>query len=66
MKKIYKNQEYISNFIIPILFLIQYNCICDRLVVYKQAYDISQEDLTISYHPTPKIPHPNSISQKST
>ena len=29
--KIYKDLEYISNFIIPILFLIQQNCILSRL-----------------------------------
>ena len=40
------------------------NKTCHRLVVYKQAYDISQEDRSvhsrISDHPTP----PSSISQK--
>ena len=48
----YKDLEYISNFIISILFLSQYNCFCNRLVVYKQAYDTSQEG---SHHtPTPR------------
>ena len=47
----YKDLEYISNLIITILFLIQHNCFCNRLVVYKQAYDISQEG---SHTPTPR------------
>ena len=39
-------QEYYQikrNQIISILFLIQYNCIFSRLVVYKKAYDISRK-----------------------
>ena len=48
------------NLIISFLFLSQHNCFCNRLVVYKQAYDISQEDLTIpAPHPTP---HHNQVA----
>ena len=64
--KNYKDQEYISIFIISILFLSQHNCICNRLVVYKQAYDTSQEDLTMSHHPhTTTNTASKSHSQKS-
>ena len=46
-------------------FLIQHNCFLHRLVVYKQAYDINQEDLTMSHHPTPRpIPHLSRILRK--
>ena len=56
----------IYRFIISILFLIQYNCICNRLVVYKQAYDISQGDLIVPSTPVQfDTTQPNSISQKS-
>ena len=38
-----KELEYISNFIISILFLIQHNRILSRAVVYKKAFDISRK-----------------------
>ena len=51
--------------IISILFLIQHNCILHRVVVYKQAYDISREDVTMPA-PTPSpIHHSSRISRKS-
>ena len=37
------------NLMISILFLIKYNCILPRLVVYKKAYDISRK----GSHPRP-------------
>ena len=62
MKEYYLIQR---NLIISILFLIHHNRILPRLVVYKQAYDISQEDLTMSHHPTPRpIPHLSRILRK--
>ena len=39
----YKSTIQHHSLIISFLFLIQYNCIIHRLVVYKQAYDIGQE-----------------------
>ena len=51
--------------IISILFLIQHNHILPRLVVYKQAYDISQEDLTMSHQPPLRpTPHLSRILRK--
>ena len=45
------------NLIISILFLIQYNCILSRAVVYKKAFDISRKgshilrsNFTINFH----------------
>ena len=62
MKKIYKDLEYI----ITILFLSQHNCFCNRLVVYKQAYDIGQEGIApyTTHHTASNIPY-KSFSQKS-
>ena len=62
MKKFFQIKR---NLIISILFLIQYNRILTRLVVYKQAYDISRGGRTMSHHPTPRpTPHLSRILRK--
>ena len=49
--------------IISLLFLNQHNRILHRLVVYKQAYDISQEGSHLIRHHT-KQQHHNIINHK--
>ena len=46
LKKYYQIKR---SLLISILFLIHYNCILSRLVVYKKAYDISRK----GSHPRP-------------
>ena len=54
MKKYYQIKR---NLITPIFFLIQYNCILSRAVVYKEAFDISRKGS--HPYPTPIIRHHN-------
>ena len=45
-----KDLEYINNFVISFLFLIQHNRILSRLVVYKKAFDIRRARRSVVRH----------------
>ena len=56
MKKYYQIKR---NLIFSILFLIQYNCIFSRLVVYKKAFDVSRKGSHPDPTPTTQQNHKN-------
>ena len=58
MKKYYQIKR---NLIISILFVIHYNCILSRLVVYKKAYDISRKGSHPRLTSTTQQNHNNTI-----